>query len=571
MLAGAAGLWVLSALASGPQARAAGVSVADKWGASGTVSLDNGAWRLVFARGNGAARVYDLAGTAKTETMSLVPIGTDGNRATELTACRVLEGAADGGRCQATFAGKGGPIEATFTLTSKGAIRVEPSATLKGIAVTAAYRYGVLPSRHLDDNVYDAADYPGLARLRLPSENLLVGLVEGGNQIVALAWPSGEQSAAIVLSEAGGKRRIEALEVTLAGHDLFVGAFSAPGIWYAKELLPAYEEQDVALDWKPPFAAAWKTQFTELGVPTTFRRLDEREKPWRPTIGFYIWPFFTENGKVLLHPHKKLACQGKALIYALEGNERTPYGFLAANLPLEAQQAMTELQAVTHYYILDPNPVPGGYIMNAHCNGRDQLEHTTLTVGAEAREVAFLDTHIMERVHECGVIATYHVGRSLTCMDGLKQQIDGWLGQESGNATTATFLRGLRETLTAMEKEYVERLDGATPDSIKARAQQVAEKFKTVIREGGGLESSPEMLFYINELNGVISLEEDQGRRFGTWGRKLFQQAGYGCVGEPQAAEYAREVRAVLREHMKYRQYEAPGTAGNPGSLLPKG
>jgi hypothetical protein len=120
-----------------------------------------------------------------------------------------------------------------------------------------------------------------------------------------------------------------------------------------------------------------------------------------------------------------------------------------------------------------------------------------------------------------------------------------------------------------MQREYVERLGGETPDGIKTHAQQVAERFQAAIREGAGVELSPEILSYINELNGVISLEEDQGRRFGTWGRKLFQQAGYACVREPQAAEYARELRATLRDHLRYRQYETPGTSGYPESLLP--
>jgi hypothetical protein len=270
----------------------------------------------------------------------------------------------------------------------------------------------------------------------------------------------------------------------------------------------------------------------------------------------------------VLHLHKKLECAGKALIYALEGNEKTPYAFLTTNLPADVQQGMTELHAVTHYYVLDPHPVEGGFIVNAHCAGRDQLKLTTLTVGAQAREIDFLDTHIMDRVHECEVIATLHVQRSLTCMEDLGRRLDGWSKQEAGNAGMATFLRSLRDTLTAMQEEYLQRLGGESPQELIARTQQVGERFKAVIRDGAGPELCPEMLADINELNAVISLEEDQGRRFGTWSRKLFQQAGYECVGELRAAERAREIRGVLRDHLRYRQYEAPGTAGTPGSLL---
>jgi hypothetical protein len=545
------------------------VSVTDKWAEGGSISLDNGAWRVVFSKGDAAARVYDLAGGVKAEVMSLAPVGMDGGRAGGLTACSVLEGSPEQAQCRATFSAKGAPIEATFALNSRGAIRVEPSASLKAVAVCAAYRYGVLPSRLVDDDIYEAASYPKLTRLHLPSENLLMGLIEGGNDIVVLAWPSAEQSPTIVLSGPEKKRRIEALEVTLAGRELFIGAFSAPGIWYEKDLRPDYEERDASLDWTPPFEAIWKTQLTELGVPTTFRCAHERLKPWRPTIGFYTWPFFQENDRALLHLHKKLECEGKALIYALEGNEKTPYAFLTANLPPDVQQGMTELHAVMHYYVLDPNPVQGGFIMNAHCAGRDQLKLTTLTVGAQAREIEFLDTHIMDRVHECGVIAALHVQRSLTCMEDLGRRLDGWSKQEAGNTGLATFLRSLRDTLTAMHDEYLQRLGGESPQQLITRTQQVGERFKAVIRDDAGPELCPEILADINELNAVISLEEDQGRRFGTWSRKLFQQAAYECVGEPQAAEHAREIRGVLRDHLRYRQYEEPATAGTPASLLP--
>jgi len=554
-----------------PQARAAGVTVTDQWLADGRVALDNGAWRVAFAKGDATVRIADLSGPAATDVMSLVPIGADGNRATGLTTCTRIGRAPDQVGYHATFAAKSGPIELELILDSRGAIRVQPADSLRAVAVSAALRYAVLPSRQLDDDIYDAADYPRLTRLCLPSENLLLGLVEGGHYAIVLAWPSGDQSAAVTLGGAEGRRRLEALEVTLAGRELFIGACGAPGLWVRKALDPSFEEQDVALDWKPPFDAAWKTQLTELSVPTTFRCLPDRRRPWRPTVGFYIWPFFTENGKPILHLHKKLACEGRALVYALEGNAQTPYAFLTRNLPVADQQNMTELQAGLHYYVLDPNPTAGGLLMNAHCAGRDQLKTTTLTVGAQTREAAFLETHMLERAHECSVIATYHIQRSFNCMAKLEALLDGWLKQGSSDAATVTFLHGMREALAAMQREYRDRLGGETPESITAHAQQVAERFKTVVREDAGRELCPEILSDINELNSVISLEEDQGRRFGTWGRKLFQQAGYACVTDPQAAVYARQIRAVLRDHLRYRQYETPGTAGYPQSLLPGG
>ncbi len=546
------------------------VSVIDTWREAGSVSLENGEWRLAFSKDDAAARVYDLAGAEPAEVLSLVPFGADGTQATGIVACDLLDRSEHEVRCKALFSTGERPIGATFVFGSKGAVCVQPAEGLHGVAVAAEYAHAVLPSRHLDDNIYDAADYPNLTRLHVPSENMLVGLLRGGRRIAVVAWPSGGPSARIRLAGAGNTRRIEAIEVVLGDRELFVGAFSAPGIWHRIGLLPSYEEQDVALEWEPPFNAAWKMQLAELGVPTAFRCVHSRKKPWRPTVGFYTYPFFREAGKTILHLHKKLASTGETLIYALEGHEKTPYAFLTSNLPVGEQREITELYPVEHYYRLDPEPVEGGLIMNAHCAGRDQLKHTTLTVGAQAREVPFLDTHISDRAHECEFIITHHVQRSLDCMAALDEEIGGWMEDEAGNAGTLEFLRSLRETLTAMEDEYVGRLRGESPEDIIRRIHDVAAKFRSVIREDAGPEVCPEILWHINELNAIISLEEDQGRRFGTYGRKLFQQAGYECVSEPQTAQYAKTIRSRLREHLRYRQYESPRTSGSPGSLLPK-
>ena len=551
-------LLALFILATGLPAHGAAVSVVDNWDEAGYFALATEALGVAFSRQEGPVRVYDLSGAQKVEVMWLVPFGADQAKATSITSCRLLESSQNEARCQVAFATKTAPMEATFALTSSGAIRVQPSESMAGISVSARFSYGVLPSRHLDDNIYDANSYPSLTRLHIPSENLFMGLLQGGHRMLVCAWPSGEQAVRLALAGAKDKRRIEALELTLAGKEVFIGAFCAPGIWHGVPLRSSYVEQDVTLNWKPPFSAKWKTQLTELGTPTTFYYQGSRTRRWRPTIGFYIFPLFSQNGKVFLRLHKKLASKGKALIYALEGHERTPYSFLTRNLPAEEQRTVTELHAVQDTYALDPSPIEGGWTMNTHCAGKSQLQHTTLAVGSQSREAEFLDTHAGDREHECRALAKYSFQRSLDHMTQLSEQLDGWLKQESANPAVLSFLRSLKDTLTAMQQEYRGRLGGDSSDHVAKNVQQAAQKLRAAIRAGGGLELCPEILFHINALNYVISMDEDLSRRFGTWGRRLFQQAGYACVNEPKAAEYAEKIRASLREQMRYRHYETP-------------
>jgi hypothetical protein len=556
-------------LAASFAAQAADVSVVDEWEKAGRVSLRNEALTLVFSKQDGSVRVHDMSTPNGIEVMSLVPVGTDGERATGIVACKVGESSNGRAECQVTFSTRTTPIEAGVALNSAGAIQVTPSPSLKAISVSAAFKYGVLPSRQLDDNVYVADDYPRSAALNLPSESLFVGLLDGCNRVLVAAWPPGDQSVRLVLTGEPGKRRIDALELTLAGSNAFFGVFSAPGVWHEVTLDSSYEEQDQALDWEPPFAAAWRVQLTELGVPTAFRLRSSREKPWRPTVGFFIYPFFRENGKVLLNLHKKLESSGRALIYALEGHEKTPYSFLTANLSPDDQRRIVELYPVLSDYELAPEFSFADVIMNSHCAGRDQLKYTTLTVGAQGRDVPFLDTHIDDRARESTVIATYSVERALRCMDDLDKQLGAWLDQNQDNAPVRSFLRQLKGSLETMQQEYRERLAGRSPDDMRRHIAGVARQFRAAIREGGGLELCPEILADINELNAVISLEEDATRRFGTSGRSLFQEAGYACVADPTAAKLAEKIRGTLREQMRYRYAETPNGQEYPRSLLP--
>jgi hypothetical protein len=196
------------------------------------------------------------------------------------------------------------------------------------------------------------------------------------------------------------------------------------------------------------------------------------------------------------------------------------------------------------------------------------LKQTTLAVGAQGRDVLFLDTHIDDRARESEVIATYSVERALRCMDDLDRQIEVWLEQNQDRAPVGSFLRQLKASLHTMREEYRERLDGKSPDEIRRHILEVAQEFRAAIREGGGVELCPEILADINELNAIISLEEDATRRFGTSGRSLFQQAGYACVADPTAAKLAEKVRARLREQMRYRYAETPNGQDYPESLL---
>lgn len=559
---------VLAAVAAG--GAVADVSVVDRWRDTGTLALVAGDVQVVLSDGSGIAKAQRTSAYGPVTIAELAPYGRDGARATDVRHCRAQELSPTEVECRIEFSGPAGAIETTLTLRDDGAIRVDPRSGMVGLSVVGEFAHALLPSRHVDDNVYSPGNYPDRDLLHLPAENMLVGLVPGGGHVLALVWPTGDQAARVTLGGQGPQRMVTGFQVDTAGQELYIRQFHADGIWRAQPLDASFEEQDVALDWMPPFEALWKTQLVELGVPTTFRGMRERRRPWRPTVGFYIWPLFEVDDTVSMQLHKRLAHTGEALIYALEGSPSTPYGFMTSVLSRAEQERIAELQAVEHYYTLDPDPVRGGFIINAHCAGRDQLKATTFAVGAQFMEREFLNTHISDRVHECEFIVEHHVRRSLATMDGLEADLAAWAEREAGNPAVLAYLQTLQASAKAMREEYVGAFKGESPEQIVERIGRVADRFRQVISQDAGLELAPQALALVNELNAIISMEEDQGRRFGTLSRGLFQSAAYECVGEPGATVYARAVRTRIREHLRHRQYESPQTAGRVESLLPE-
>jgi hypothetical protein len=88
-------------------------------------------------------------------------------------------------------------------------------------------------------------------------------------------------------------------------------------------LKPASLEKDVALTWKRPFAARWKTQLSEGGVKTTYAFRNAKGTVWRGVAGSYDYPAWFDGESAFFHLGKKVPPKGEAIIYFLEGSDST--------------------------------------------------------------------------------------------------------------------------------------------------------------------------------------------------------------------------------------------------------
>ncbi|MGD2174561.1 MAG: hypothetical protein PVJ27_04085, partial [Candidatus Brocadiaceae bacterium] len=260
------------------------------------------------------------------------PTAATGARA--ITAsCRVVRHTGEQAAIACRFAGKDLPedSQATFSFTKEQIVQVQPGGSARGVSLRADLSFAVVPSLISDDLIVDPRRYPSVPALHLPSENLLLGLAEGGDSTLIIAWPDGSQEVRLNLdARAEGKRLIGSVELALDEKPVFLAMVDAPGIWHAQELQPSYLEKDVRIEWRRPFPARWATQLLEDEVKTTFPFLDSRrDRQWRGGLGSYVYPVWFEGDAALYRLGKKIPPLGESVVYFLERTAETPTSLLS--------------------------------------------------------------------------------------------------------------------------------------------------------------------------------------------------------------------------------------------------
>ena len=86
-------------------------------------------------------------------------------------------------------------------------VEVRPGQGTDRLAVLAETRYVVVPDFFGDDMVFGAKAV-SRPRLRLPAENMLLSLLDGGNAEVMCVWSSNRQEAVALRGNSGADRRL---------------------------------------------------------------------------------------------------------------------------------------------------------------------------------------------------------------------------------------------------------------------------------------------------------------------------------------------------------------------------
>lgn len=536
----------------------AGPSLRDEWEASGRLIVEGDTWAAVFSREAGALLAYNRwghredAGDRWVQAMKIVPLGAASAAPLRLTACQASPDEKEATAILATFGAGNTLIEGTFHFAPDGAIRVQPGPNMEGLRVLGDVAYGIVPGAPLEDLVYSpvrrvpvgasedrltAGPPTGGKRLHLPSDNVFVALLKGGNALFFSAWPPGQQRVALVWDAAPHDPSARhAFDIHLDDHPVWLRSVSAPGLWHEQDLSGAEADQDFPTGWKRPFPARWKTQLMEGDIETSYPFADEGWRMWRPNFGFYPYPVWFQGEQAVFHLSKKVWCDQRALIYALEGADSTP---------LEcARQWVPEVPAVQKRRGLQRYPDDNVGLQN--CDGRAWMQWM-FRAGLQVREQRLLREALKDFLYSIKGDKA-RLERYPPFISSLQDKVERWREAEASNAPVVAFLDRVQESLAPLETEFQEKMHHKTP------AEQLQQEIEALHRLNELIaEESPEV--YAEACHRLESLQlwsliEAIPGRVGGLMRRLFLHVGYWCAETPGAVQYAEEIRRDIREFL---------------------
>jgi hypothetical protein len=218
---------------------------------------------LVARKGAPGVTCHYRLGEQTIQGPTLVAAAAAGDKAKAIASFRIVESSSAQALLEVhATTGAGKKVVARYLLRkNKPLIEAQAGAGMELLRVECQSRYAVVPDIFASDFVINPVAVQA-AQLRLPSENLLLQMTDGGNAIVACAWRSGEQAVRLTLDGSCDSRAIIATEIDCNQKSpVSVAILAAPAIWHEAPINSLDPVKDTKLDWSVPFRALWRADF----------------------------------------------------------------------------------------------------------------------------------------------------------------------------------------------------------------------------------------------------------------------------------------------------------------------
>jgi len=510
----------------------------------GDAVVENEHLIAAFFSRKGKLVIYSKTDPVK-KKIEFVPLQLKGKPAS-ISRCSILYHTRDQIALEVSFSGEK-PEEAftaVFSFDQTQIIEIKPSKNVKGISLLSPIEYGVLPDFIGDDLIYDPKQYISEKTLHIPSENLFLGLLRGQDNMLVVTWPRGRQKMRLVLDNKQD-RLIESVELDNDGKSIYLALLDAPGIWHREDLKPSYLERDIVVDWERPFSAKWITQLYEADVKTTFTFKESKETIWRGVTGRYNYPVWFDGEKTYYRLGKKIPPKEYSLVYCLERNG-TP---VSISTPVDIMKATLGRQ--TCDAILD---LSGRRLRTHHRRGAAGVRRAATCGCTEAIQAVFDAGREVERkdyvagaVDDMVYFVERHVERIKEYQDFADSMIKYLNQAEKSNVRLKPFIDQMKAIVQQIPIGYARQKENMK--SLEYAAE-LARKTKALTKK-----KSPKNLPAYKDLSekwrAMGGAQDSVLGQCHTITRKLFQQAGYACVDNPQAVELARRIRRQCRQCLR--------------------
>jgi hypothetical protein len=510
----------------------------------GDAVVENDYLIAVFWSSKGRMVVYSKADVSR-KVIELAPLETK-NQSVRISRCEVLRNAGDEVALHVTFSAGGQDSSAVLAFDKTRIVEIRPAESMKGIRLAGAIEYGVAPSFVGDDLILAPGQFASAGTLHVPAENLFLGLLKGEGSEVVMTWPPGKQQMRLNLSDNGeGTRIIESIDFDNDRQSVYFAVLEAPGIWHREELKPSYLEKDVTINWKRPFPAEWVTQLDEGGVRTDFAFRQAKGQIWRAVAGMYIYPIWFDGDNTFYHLSKKVLPKGESIIYFLEG-KGTP---ASISTPVEVMKATLGRQACDT--ILDP----AGRKLRTHHRRAGEGVRRACTCGCTEAIQAVCDAgqEVEKAQYVTGAVddMVYFVVRHMARLDEYRAFADDMIKFLHATAGSSPDLKPYLDSLEQIAQQIPQEY-AVQKENIKSLeyADELARKTKALTARKDP-QNLPTYKALGERWRAMGGAQDGLLGQYHVIARKLYQEAGTGCLNQAGAVEVAKEIRRRCRQCLR--------------------
>lgn len=510
----------------------------------GDVVVENERLAVSFCRGSGGPLLCPKSAAAdRSDRSRLVPVAPSGEAGARLTEIEIQENDEEGVALEVSARTRSGAEIRTLYSLAPGQEHVEckPVQSAAQIRIEAAVRFAVIPDFFGADMVFDPRAY-SQAKLIIPPENFVLGLLEGQRTIVMSVWPTADQDAGLCLAGAKDDRRIDAMEIAFNGKSVYVAMLHAPGIWHERRLPDPYIDEDVSLRWNRPFPAKWRANFCFQRRNDSWDFQNHKTSTWMYLYSEIVWPCWFDGASGFVRLSKRfINVKGAVdfvLVYPSDRTRDTP---LTMFTPVDI--ARNTLGVGPCEYVLDREGLEGRSANTGRKNFGRGVCDTTAPIeylfleGIETRESALVGHLVDDILADIRAIN----GRAQE-FRRFGQELRDWIAATpSRSGPAAQLIAEAEKSIQQIETLYEEKLpvikNPDHADQIGRRIKQLASR-----SDPENIGECKTLTYELRDIGGT------QHRLIGDYRvvvKRFRQEAGILGVDDPSTAKMAEEVRRL--------------------------